>query len=294
MLDFQKAEKAAKKSASEEKKTLREEAKKERERKKAKQEQDADALLAEIEADTGEADMKVAKEVAGAIARERTALLGYCLGDLLEDKIYTLKFGQQTNDRPTDKQAANGLAAAMDKETNRYNKQSLIKVPISNDWITDDLKAALFPTREFDIDEISGDLSVRESLPSLADLLTRSYLERTGREFGPDSKAMVLKPVGGQHRTEAVRILHKRYIEANKTDAKTLLVLQDARDQAEKRLQQERRDEPLRAEYKLPSFAECNTHRTRYDEMFASIRRRKRFLKDGGKWLFAIYEESTS
>lgn len=175
-----------------------------------------------------------------AIVKERQALLGYCRGDLTENPVYRLEFGQMTNDRPQEATAVKMLAAAMERQIDRYDKQSHIKIPLPPKYLTDDIREQLEATRNTDLETVGGSPDVIAGLPVLEKMLgpfvtskaPKALAKEKGKakEIDADMELegdeqdvrIVLRPVGGQHRTGAVRSLVERFEKENLADGGAL------------------------------------------------------------------------
>ena len=226
----------------------------------------------------------------------------------------------QTNDRPQDQVAVRKLAATMDGRTDRYNVQSHIKCPLEEKWLTDNVREVLAVSKEWDIESLHTVPGRLKSLYKLSELLEaveegrtlrvrkegESGVEGNERRGGGDGmeveggdqvrRLIVLKPVGGQHRTGAVRMLLKRYEKDNRKDAGRLVEVEKDLAEAKEKLEEER--EELRKKKNvvddsaLSSFEAVAQLTSEVEQLRVQLVRRAHFLKEGGSWLFAVYDDS--
>ena len=104
-------------------------------------------------------------------------------------------------------------------------------------------------------------------------------------------KLVVLKPVGGQHRTGAVALLRKQYEEQNTADAGKVFSVDAQMPAAEAELQNEASLRPTVPRSELASWHAYEALRNERQLAVSRIAARKRFLLDGGSWLFALYDD---
>ena len=288
-----------------------------KEKKAAEHEEEIQKVLTAIDVGDGFAEQLRGQHNAKSITKEKKALLGYVIGDLGENAMYELVFGMQTNDRPQDEVAVRKLAATMDGRTDRYNVQSHIKCPLEERWLTENVREVLAVSKEWDIESLHTVPGRLRSLYKLSELLEavekgKTLVVRKEGEMGGETdedrgganrmevegteerhRRIVLKPVGGQHRTGAVRMLLKRYEKENRKDAGRLVEVEKDLVKAKVTLEEERVERRNVGDDRvLSSFEGVAQLTSEAEQLRAQLLRRAQFLKEGGSWLFAVYDDS--
>ena len=104
-------------------------------------------------------------------------------------------------------------------------------------------------------------------------------------------KPVVLAPVGGQHRTGAVALLCDQYEKENVEDAKKILDLDQQLPEVEEAVRKEASERAGAKSSQLASLRQYESLSAERAAAYNRIASRKRFLLDGGSWLFALYDD---
>lgn len=107
-----------------------------------------------------------------------------------------------------------------------------------------------------------------------------------------NDKRVVLRPCGGQHRTEALRQLLDEYEVIVRKRGEKLYDTRNAIKELRTTLEQEHRESPGKSITELSSYTPFENLRQQEVRMEHEIARRQRFIEDGGSWLFALYDDS--
>ena len=199
-------------------------------------------------------------EVSTTVARkEKTALLGYSIGQLGEGNgSYTRRFGSW-NDRPRNEGEARKLLNSLRDGVRRYARETVIKVPVD---VKHDIKPEMLEKLKKTIHLTAEELAQGSAHELLLEI----------SQYLVDPTA-ILDLIGGQHRDRAVT-LYLREVEGERNKlARDLIDLEE-------------------------QLATVAAPSAQADELQRNIKATKELIQEkttelnhGGNWLFALYDK---